>query len=66
MASPIHRSNISFVVLEREQSSELRNRTKTGLIEQRAVAALRPFGLADTITERGAAMESANSVSMAK
>ena len=49
----LHQSNISFVILEREQSGELRSRTKAGLIEQRAVAALRPFGLADTITQRG-------------
>jgi p-hydroxybenzoate 3-monooxygenase len=53
LAHILHQSNISFVILEREQSSELRSRTKAGLIEQRAVAALRPFGLADTITERG-------------
>jgi len=53
LAHILHQSNISFVVLEREQSSELRSRTKAGLIEQRAVAALRPFGLADTITGRG-------------
>jgi p-hydroxybenzoate 3-monooxygenase len=53
LAHILHQSNISFVVLEREQSSELRSRTKAGLIEQRAVAALRPYGLADTIIERG-------------
>lgn len=53
LAHILHQSNISFVILEREQSGELRSRTKAGLIEQRAVAALRPFGLADTITERG-------------
>jgi p-hydroxybenzoate 3-monooxygenase len=53
LAHILHQSNISFVILEREQSGELRSRTKAGLIEQRAVAALQPFGLADTITERG-------------
>jgi p-hydroxybenzoate 3-monooxygenase len=53
LAHILHRSNISFVILEREQLSELRSRTKAGLIEQRAVASLRPFGLADTITQRG-------------
>lgn len=49
----LHQSNISFVILEREQLSDLRSRTKAGLIEQRAVAALRSFDLADTITRRG-------------
>src|SRR5262249_44830611 len=39
--------------LERQQQGELRARTKAGLIEQRAVASLRPFGLADTIIARG-------------
>lgn len=53
LAHILHQSNISFVILEREQSGELRSRTKAGLIEQRAVTALRPFGLADTIIERG-------------
>jgi p-hydroxybenzoate 3-monooxygenase len=53
LAHILHQSNISFVILEREQSGDLRSRTKAGLIEQRAVAALRPFNLADTITERG-------------
>jgi len=53
LAHILHQSNISFVILEREQLSELRSRTKAGLIEQRAVATLRPFGLADTIIERG-------------
>jgi len=53
LAHILLRSNISFVVLERQQSSELRSRTKAGLIEQRTVAALRPFGLVKTITEHG-------------
>src|SRR5450432_1201285 len=53
LAHILHQSNISFVILERDQSGELRSRTKAGLIEQRAVAALRPFGLADTIIRHG-------------
>jgi p-hydroxybenzoate 3-monooxygenase len=53
LAHILHQSNIPFVILEREQSGELRSRTKAGLIEQRTVAALRPFGLSGTITERG-------------
>jgi p-hydroxybenzoate 3-monooxygenase len=53
LAHILHQSNISFVILERQQSDELRSRTKAGLIEQRAVDALRPFGLADAINGRG-------------
>jgi p-hydroxybenzoate 3-monooxygenase len=50
----LHQSGIPFVILERQQRNELRTLTKAGLIEQRVVAALRPFGLADPILNLGA------------
>jgi p-hydroxybenzoate 3-monooxygenase len=50
----LHQSGIPFVIFEQQQRSELRALTKAGLIEQRVVAALKLFGLADPILNRGA------------
>jgi p-hydroxybenzoate 3-monooxygenase len=50
----LQQSGIPFVILERQERRELRAFTKAGLIEQRVVAALKPFGLADPILNRGA------------
>ena len=49
----LHQSGVPFVILERQDRAELRAFTKAGLIEQRVVAALTPFGLADPILNRG-------------
>ena len=43
LAHILLRSNISFVVLKRQQSAELRVRAKEGFIERRTTAALRSF-----------------------
>ncbi len=53
LAHLLHQAKVPFVVLERQQRDELRALTKAGLIEQRVVAALKPYGLADVIINRG-------------
>jgi p-hydroxybenzoate 3-monooxygenase len=53
LAHILRQARISCVVLERQQTDELRALTKAGLIESRVVAALQPFGLADPILNRG-------------
>jgi p-hydroxybenzoate 3-monooxygenase len=49
----LHQAKIPFIILELQQRVELRAITKAGLIEQRVVAALKPFGLAEPILNRG-------------
>jgi p-hydroxybenzoate 3-monooxygenase len=50
----LHQSGIPFIILERQDHADLRAITKAGLIEQRVVEALKPFGLADPILNCGA------------
>ena len=53
VAHLLHQAGVPFVVLERQAATELRARMKAGLIERRTVDLLEPYGLADTIVERG-------------
>jgi p-hydroxybenzoate 3-monooxygenase len=54
VAHLLEQAGISYVVLERQDATELRARMKAGLIELRTVELLEPYGLAGTILERGA------------
>jgi p-hydroxybenzoate 3-monooxygenase len=54
VAHVLHMAGIACVVLERQPFSELRTRMRAGMIEERTVELLRPYGLAEPILARGA------------
>jgi p-hydroxybenzoate 3-monooxygenase len=49
----LQRADIPFVVFERRRPEELRRQMKAGMVEQRTVDLLRPYGLQEPIVERG-------------